>query len=591
MSTISGVIDEYTPFAIGTKQIGETYCEPNPTGCCKGMGCGVGTPAGPDNTDPIIGWCVEYTAFQMPARFARRFLQQAGIPFCVTNPTDCCAGSGSSGSGAGDEFPPGTVLIGLTVQKTVITMPPGTKVLDTYCVFNPNDCCEGSVSGSASGSGSGSSPFFPDFHLCIVDQCGCDFISPTWVLSIDGVETTLRYQGNCTWTDGSGDTLFFNPEDVGGEWGLTTPGGPYSIQQSDWNCGFANQFNISPAVVVTPVLFCNPDFICVYGCNDECPTDGLPSILGVTFLFGLPVGDGTCHECADIGDVITGGIKDSNRVDFYVANEAKFDQTQGCTWRDTSLNPTGEQLVIPPVDLPCYGWTSYTLDKAPDGSWRFTIIFNDLGTSVEWVNETDTHQGCCDDQGITFQPGHYRGGTGADLCDWHLVSLISVLPVEDPRIICCPQGSGSSGSSGGSGSSGSGSLSGSASGSSAGPPPETDGCFCCPDGAPVTWKVTVPSTGWTNGTCSSCASGGGVYFLTYNGGDSCTWDSDTLTFCDISGTVHLSCSGASWVLNLAGVVGWTHPIAGFNCLGLNTFTPLLPNSTCTSFPSVTIEPA
>jgi hypothetical protein len=193
--------------------------------------------------------------------------------------------------------------------------------------------------------------------------------------------------------------------------------------------------------------------------------------------------------------------KDSNRVDFYIANEKKFDQTKPCVWRDTTLNPTGKQVVVPPVDLPCYGWTSYELSVAPDGAWVFTILFNDLGTSVSWQKVSDLTQGCCGNSDIQFGPGDYRGGTGSNLCDWSQVSLITISVVEDPRIICCPQtsGSGSSGVSGSGSLSVSGSVSGSGSGSGAVVIPP---CSIC-TGLPSTVHA-VFSNG--TGTCS-CMNG------------------------------------------------------------------------------------
>ena len=99
MSDPTGVNVEYEQYQFKGAEILGTYCEVNPTGCCAGEGCGVGTPAGPDNTLPIIGWCVEYTVIQVPASMVELVKQ-----YCVPNPTDCCAGSGGRwkhGSGSG----------------------------------------------------------------------------------------------------------------------------------------------------------------------------------------------------------------------------------------------------------------------------------------------------------------------------------------------------------------------------------------------------------------------------------------------------------------------------------------------------------
>ncbi len=140
---------EFTSYQISGLVPEETFCEVNPHGCCQGTDtdCNVGVPAGPGNTKPIIGWCVETTRVQIPADKVKEFQQS-----CVVDPTECCPGSGSGGSGSAAGSSTGQPLKGLTVQTTRFILPPGARIIDKFCVFNPNTCCEGNISGSSGAS-------------------------------------------------------------------------------------------------------------------------------------------------------------------------------------------------------------------------------------------------------------------------------------------------------------------------------------------------------------------------------------------------------------------------------------------------------
>jgi hypothetical protein len=131
---------------------------------------------------------------------------------------------------------------------------------------------------------------------------------------------------------------------------------------------------------------------------------------------------------------------------------------------------------------------------------------------------------------IRFGPGNFRGGTGSHLCDWSQV-VITVLPVEFPRIICCPQtsGSGSSGSVVVSGSSGSGSGSGS------GSVPITTAC--CPNTFPSTLHATLTPTG------CPCAAGT-VVTIVWDGVSKWT-GSAALGSCGQTITINFYCTGST----------------------------------------------
>lgn len=162
MSNPTGTNVEFTRYRItGIKAI-ETYCEDNPPCTCD---CGVGTPAGPGNTQPIIGSCVQYTVVEVPASFIDRLYQ-----YCTPNPEDCCPGSlNTDGQGQSGLATP-EVVLGHKVQKTVLNLPPGSRILQTYCVFNPSNCCGGSGSGSAA-SVSVSIPPIPPTADCFIEMC------------------------------------------------------------------------------------------------------------------------------------------------------------------------------------------------------------------------------------------------------------------------------------------------------------------------------------------------------------------------------------------------------------------------------------
>jgi hypothetical protein len=123
---------------------------------------------------------------------------------------------------------------------------------------------------------------------------------------------------------------------------------------------------------------------------------------------------------------------------------------------------------------------------------------------------------------------------------------------------------------------------------------ETAGCDQCV-AAPLQWKATL--AGVTSGTCNDCDNLNRTHVLDYV--DTCHWHKDIL-FCNGVQTMDLfyDATTSTWALSFGPTFsGWqalyTHPTAGFQCLGANVMTGVnLTDGDCGNMPAtITVSPA
>lgn len=506
---------EFANFSIAGAIPLRTYCITDPNSCCGEEGVG----SGPQ----VTGLIVEWTVFRIP-RAALLTNGTANLPVCVTNPIDCCPGSSGSGSGLNDNGQGhggglgSGFMAGVRVQYTDVALPPGSKILGTYCLFSPVGCCtqQGSGSGSSGSQRSGSGSIIIDVCECIypgkteggIDMCPpCDNVPSQVLVDISGlVEGTcgscasedlfatlswVENSGGCIWTGSFPATTCFGSfeaqlQAVGGEWELliTLSSGKsvlWRLGQNSWNCcgtnsplfisqdaGLACDFSKSTVLLLSCLDCCTN--VCLYAgaCGPVCPFGYSPAFL--VRMVGVPDDTG-CGSCSDYTE---------DQPGFYLISNAS------CEW---ILNPA-------PGELDCLGKQSVSDTSAPCLGAVLNVILDLSGDPLlimQFENGTLTYQmpaamwNCCGEENVFT--GDMLVDQPDNLCDF---TSNGFLVLVDACLNCCQHGGSSSSPS---------SSSGSASEITS---------PCCP-GNPLPSQLTANTTVFT-GTCAGLA---GILALNY----------------------------------------------------------------------------